>query len=174
MSPSFSNCLYQRVCESSTQKSGGLFSYTVEYETVMYLHVLLDCKYFAIFLLTTNCVQTMIIVLLTYTMKGCKQLHYAKMHPKVLEFATTNKNGKEYSLLPLGCNSIANSFVGFVSVSATSLLAASQRLCMAVHVSSAICNLKWLIIRNDAFTLHFAAKYGKLHQKHRSQNLCFL
>jgi len=64
--------------------------------------------------------------------------------------------------------------VGFLSASATSLLAASQRLCMAVHLSKAICNLKWPIWRNDAFMLHFAAKNGKLHQKHRSQNLCFL
>lgn len=34
----------------------------------------------------------MITVLLTYAMKGCKQLHYAKMYPKVLELATTFKN----------------------------------------------------------------------------------
>jgi len=79
--------------EAVLKKSSGIFSYIAEYETVLYLHVLLDCKYFAVFLLTTNCVQTMITVLLTYTMKGCKQLHYAKMHPKVLELATTNKNG---------------------------------------------------------------------------------
>jgi len=78
--------------EAVLKKSGGIFSYTAEYETVLYLHVLLDCKYFAVFLLTTNCAQTMITVLLTYTMKGCKQLHYAKMHPKVLELDTTNKN----------------------------------------------------------------------------------
>jgi len=87
----------------------------------------------------------MITVLLTYIMKGCKQFHYAKTHPKVLELATTNKNGNEYSLLSLGCNSIANLFVGFVSASATYLLAASQRLCKAVHVSKAIYNLKWPI-----------------------------
>jgi len=48
---------YTKGCvEALLKKRGGIFSYTVEYETVLYLHALLDCKYFAIFLLTTNCI----------------------------------------------------------------------------------------------------------------------
>ena len=40
--------------EAVLKKSGSIFSYIAEYETVLYLHVLLDCKYFATFFINNK------------------------------------------------------------------------------------------------------------------------